>query len=70
MKRAESVKKAKEEEAQAAVRAAAAHRRLTFALELMPQLQGVWLKRLPLLLHPRRELGEELRSAVACRKNL
>ena len=49
--------------------ATADRRRLTLALELVvPGLKGVWLERQPLLLHPmRRELGEELRSAVDCR---
>ena len=64
-KRAASVKRAKEKEAQEAVGVATAdRRRLTLALELVvPGLKGVWLERQPLLLHPmRRELGEELRS--------
>ena len=63
------MKRAKEKEAQEAVGVATAdRRRLTLALELVPGLKGVWLERQPLLLHPmRRELGEELRSAVDCR---
>ena len=63
------MKRAKEKEAQEAAGVATAdRRRLTLALELVPGLKGVWLERQPLLLHPmRRELGEELRSAVDCR---